>query len=138
MTIAAGSLILVSSFALAAQNSVLIPSFRLPVSQGSSVPTLSTSFSKPVIVLEGRPTNTRAGANCTHDNVACSTARPQKVAFLQNQYTAYHDRVVIFAIDDLIHADYTAALKGVVAIIHIAAPLSGRAATQEEQIDVRL
>lgn len=88
--------------------------------------------------------------------VPLSTVRSKKVAFVQGWYTQYGDRVEIVAIDDIINGDYSAALKsllcfdafimvfylmeieGVEAVIHVAAPLVGRAATHQESVDVRL
>ena len=79
------------------------------------------------------------------------TARSAKVDFVQNRYASYSSRVEIVPIDDLIHGDYTAALKGKIVIprwdaghlynsfaggveglIHAASPLAGRSATNEE------
>lgn len=84
-----------------------------------------------------------------------STVRSKKVAFVQEWYTQYGDKVEIVAIDDLIAGDYSAALKGlfhfdsvsdsccltkastdVEAVIHVAAPIVGRAASHQEQVDV--
>lgn len=46
------------------------------------------------------------------NSLCSSTARSKKVAFVQKWYTKYGDKVEIVAIDDLIHGDYSAALKG--------------------------
>ncbi|KAF7793978.1 hypothetical protein EIP86_005102 [Pleurotus ostreatoroseus] len=63
------------------------------------------------------------------------TARSNKAEFVQKWYTQYGDRIEIVPLDDLIHSDYSSALRGVDAILHVAAPLAGRSATHAEQID---
>lgn len=83
-----------------------------------------------------------------------STVRSKKVAFVQEWYTKYGNKVEIVAQDDLIHGDYSAAFKGprvlfywvkicskivtgVEAVIHAAAPLVGREASHADAINVR-
>jgi len=54
-----------------------------------------------------------------------ATARPAKVAGLQELYKG--KAVEVFAIEDLATGDYTDALKDVTSILHIAAPIPGKA-----------
>jgi len=56
------------------------------------------------------------------------TARPAKVAAAQQGYASYGDKYEVVGIDDLIHGDFTDALKGVSGVIHVAAPLPGQMA----------
>ncbi|KAF7793308.1 hypothetical protein EIP86_004420 [Pleurotus ostreatoroseus] len=62
------------------------------------------------------------------------TVRSKKVAFVQEWYTQYGNKAEIVPLDDLVHGDYSAALKDVEAVIHNAAPLVGRSATHAEAI----
>lgn len=53
-----------------------------------------------------------------------ATARSAKV---QDLYKVYDGKVDVVAVDDIVNGDYTEALKGVGAIIHVAAPLYNKA-----------
>ncbi|THH31769.1 hypothetical protein EUX98_g2423 [Antrodiella citrinella] len=63
------------------------------------------------------------------------TVRSAKVAANKEAFAVYDDAVEIYGMDDLIGGSYPDAFKGVSGIIHLAAPLAGRASAQEA-IDV--
>jgi len=65
-------------------------------------------------------------------------ARSPKVAVAQQGYAPYGDQYEVVGIDDLVNGDFSAALKGVKAVIHVAAPLAGRTATAAEALDVAI
>ena len=53
-------------------------------------------------------------------------ARPRKADALRKMYAKHGDKVDIVVIEDLIKGDFTDALKGVSAVIHVATPLPGK------------
>lgn len=54
--------------------------------------------------------------------------RTPKVSKIQEKYDQVYGagRVEVTGIDDIVEGDFTAALKGVDAIIHVASPLPGK------------
>ncbi|PCH36133.1 NAD(P)-binding protein [Wolfiporia cocos MD-104 SS10] len=64
------------------------------------------------------------------------TARSGKVSSAREAYTQYKESYEVVPIDDLAGGDYTAALQGVGAIIHQAAPLPDREASTEDALNV--
>jgi len=52
--------------------------------------------------------------------------RPRKADALKKAYAKYGDKVDIVIIEDLVKGDFTDALKGVSAVIHVATPVPGR------------
>jgi len=52
-------------------------------------------------------------------------ARSKKADALKKVYAKYSDKVDIVVIEDLIKGDFTDALKGVSAVIHVATPIPG-------------
>ncbi|OCH87048.1 NAD-P-binding protein [Obba rivulosa] len=54
------------------------------------------------------------------------TVRSRKVALTQEGWTDYKDQFEAVAVDDLVSGDLSAALQGVTAVIHTAAPLAGK------------
>jgi len=53
-------------------------------------------------------------------------ARSRKADALKKVYAKYGDKVDIVVVEDLITGDFTDALKGVSAVIHVATPIPGR------------
>ena len=53
-------------------------------------------------------------------------ARSRKADALRKVYAKYGDKVDIVVIEDLVKGDFTDALKGVFAVIHVATPIPGR------------
>ena len=62
--------------------------------------------------------------------VIASTVRLPKVEVLETAYSKYGDQVEIIAADDIISGDFTDALRGVSALIHITSLLLGRNGTE--------
>ncbi|GBE80659.1 Putative uncharacterized oxidoreductase [Sparassis crispa] len=54
-------------------------------------------------------------------------ARSSKVSMAQEGYAAYGDKYEVVPFDDLVGGDFSNIVKGVSAVIHVAAPLAGRA-----------
>jgi len=52
--------------------------------------------------------------------------RSQKAAALRKAYDKHGDKVDIVVVEDLVRGDFTDALKGVSAVIHVATPTPGR------------
>jgi len=64
------------------------------------------------------------------------TVRSARLATNKEAYTVYGKAVEIYALDDLIAGDYTDALKDASGVIHVAAPLAGKAVSAQDAIDV--
>ena len=62
--------------------------------------------------------------------VIASIVRSPKVEALKANYSKYGDRVEIVVADDIINGDFTDALRGASALIHVASPLPGRDETE--------
>ena len=62
--------------------------------------------------------------------VIASAVRSPKKEALKAVYSKYGDRVEIVVVDDLANGDFTDALRGVSALIHVASPLPGRDETR--------
>ena len=50
---------------------------------------------------------------------------------LTKAYAKHGDKVDIVVVEDLVKGDFTDALKGVSAVIHVAAPIPGREALKD-------
>jgi len=85
------------------------------------------SSSKPLVLITGG--SGFVGTHVTNEALAAGypvrlTARSSKVQALRDRYAG---KVEVVAVDDIATGDYTEALKGVGAILHLAAPLGGKA-----------
>ena len=59
-----------------------------------------------------------------------SVVRSPKAEALKTAYSKYEGKVEIVVVDDLIKGDFTDALRGVSALIHVASPVPGRDETK--------
>ncbi|KDQ50487.1 hypothetical protein JAAARDRAFT_81852 [Jaapia argillacea MUCL 33604] len=59
------------------------------------------------------------------------TARSGKVDLVKKGYAKYEDCFDVTPIDDVASSDFTVALKGVEAVIHVASPIAGRASAEK-------
>ena len=76
-------------------------------------------------MFEGEGTRHITGdRNAYHFRIRITRSR--KADALRKAYAKYGDKVDIAVVEDLIKGDFTDALKGVSAVIHVATPVPGR------------
>ncbi|ETW81018.1 hypothetical protein HETIRDRAFT_440578 [Heterobasidion irregulare TC 32-1] len=69
------------------------------------------------------------GAHVVHELLQAgypvrASARPKKVDYVKKGWASYGDKLEVVPIEDIVNGDFSEALKGVTAIVHVAAPLA--------------